>query len=585
MIRPSNLFLRERKVTSIIKVNPGPVAFGARIVVALESANIGVSGMVMGLRRSGAKRPAVSSVASQPKEDEGHDYSGLLAGVQSSFELVSSWPGPFFQTDAPGLSELYLIAMPSARQHHNCSACRRFLETYGGLVVVTDSGNLESVMWKLTGGVPDFYVPVFEHMRERVERAKIVAPFLTKEHIWGTPKTGNWSHMAVLPEPKRVYRPGALTPGQAMASAKENFRIVNDALKEFSTQMLDQALRLFESDSLSYSEKFKGPVFWLRKLHERPRGRKGENLLWRAVATAPAGYCHPKSSVIAPLLQDIVNGLPFEDLKRKFNAKVAPLKYQRAQVAPTAGNLASAEKLIEKLGLRKSLERRFARLNELEKIWFPYAPASKAASAPGAIFGHLTPKATGKGKGAPVPPVALPERTMTWEKFIKDILPGAEQMEFQVPIIGSFIALTSAVHLDAPDLFKWDGPIAWYVYPKGSRAEQWRLSPGWAPVTAVVPLPTLWGKDPKPYIAEGAVIVLKGACDTHNTSNALFASCLRGDLHEIRSAMEAYSLSARLSGQEQASACGYDCRKDNATGRLRVLASGIWSHYFIDRWE
>lgn len=530
------------------------------------------------------KKPRTASVSSvSTAKDEGHDYSGLLAGVQESFELVSSWPGPFFLTDVTGLPKLYLDSMPSARQHHNCSACRRFLEQFGGLVTVTKSGALESVFWKIGGRVPVFYLPVFEAMREAVEDARIVSPFLCKDFIWGTPKTGNWLHMAAVPASNRVYTERALTPGQMMAAHKERFRIVNDALHEFTPAMLDQALRLFEADALAGSEKFVGPVKWLRDLHDRPKGRKGENLLWAAVAMAPEGYCHPKSSVVAPLLQDIVNGLPFEDIKRKFNAKMAPLQYQRPQAAPTAGNIEASEKLVERLGIRRSFERRFARLDELETIWTPYAPTSKAAAAPGALFGGVKPKAT--RAQSLVPPVSMPARTMTWEKFKELILPGAEQIEVDVPHSGNFIAFTSAVHADAPPLFKWDSPVAWYVYPGGSSANRWGLYPGWVQVTAIAPLPTMWGKEPKPHLGEGDVLMLQGAVDRQNSGSALFPECLRGDLHGARATIEAYSRSAKLSGADRASACGYDMRKSHARGKLRVLASGALTSYFIDRWE
>jgi hypothetical protein len=34
------------------------------------------------------------------------------------------------------------------------------------------------------------------------------------------------------------------------------------------------------------------------QVERRPRGQRGENVVWRAIAGAPEGYCHPKASVI-----------------------------------------------------------------------------------------------------------------------------------------------------------------------------------------------------------------------------------------------------------------------------------------------
>jgi hypothetical protein len=131
--------------------------------------------------------------------------------------------------------------------------------------------------------------------------------------------------------------------------------------------MLDQALRLLEADALARSEKFIGPVKWLRALHDRPTGQRGENVLWRAIAAAPEGYCHPKASVIGPLLNDIASGLPFAKIKARFDAKMAPLRYQRPQAAPAALNIKAAEARVEKLAIAPALERRFARIEDLRR--------------------------------------------------------------------------------------------------------------------------------------------------------------------------------------------------------------------------
>ena len=55
--------------------------------------------------------------------------------------------------------------------------------------------------------------------------------------------------MAVVPLPELIYKPRALTAGQAMAATKENFRTVATALAEFTSPMLDEALRLLNADT------------------------------------------------------------------------------------------------------------------------------------------------------------------------------------------------------------------------------------------------------------------------------------------------------------------------------------------------
>lgn len=510
-----------------------------------------------------------------------HDYSALLTGVRSSFEK-SGWGVPIFRTDAEGLNDIYLDALPSERQTHNCSCCRRFIETYGGLVTVSEDGETTPVMWD-PEGVPEFYAAAFKKLFAKVKGARVTSIFLTKEATWGNPVTGNWSHMAVTPPPSMIYRERAKTAGQTMAAGKENFRTVAAALADFKSPALDEALRLLKAEALARSDKFLGPVQWLRTLQDRPKGRKGENVLWRAIATAPEGYCHPRASVVGGLLEDIANGLPFTDIKARFDAKLGPLLYQRPQAAPTAGNIAAAEAMVAKLGLAPSLERRYARLDELQTIWTPAKP--REAAKTGGVFGHIRPKDSGA-----VLPVDMPAVTMTWDKFTRTILGGAEQLEIYVPGRGRFIGLTTAANVDAPPILKWDrdderNPVAWYVYHQGSNASQWGLSPGWAKVNAVSPLPPLWGSKPSPFLGEGFVLVIDGCADTRTDSgNALFPECLRDDLHGIRSVVEAYSRTATLGGREQAAA-GYDIRKSAAECVLRAFAGGAWTSYRIDRWD
>jgi hypothetical protein len=523
------------------------------------------------------------AVAWAAAHDHGHDYSSLLEGVRTSFSAAATH-SHLFATGAAGLNELYLDSLPALRQLHNCSACRNFIRLYGGLVGITEGGETVPAMWN-PEAVPAFYRPAFSALRDAVKKARVTSLFLTKRTVWGQPVTGKWQHMSAAPPVGLVYRERALTALQATAAARENFKTVATALAEFSVAMLDQALRLLEADALARSEKFIGPVKWLRALHDRPKGQRGENVLWRAIAAAPEGYCHPKASVIGPLLNDIAAGLPFAEIKARFDAKMAPLRYQRPQAAPTASNIKAAEALVEKLAIAPALERRFARIEDLQTIWKPVAEQPPAPT--GGVFGHLRPK---KSAGE-VRPIELPAVTMTWEKFARTVLPVSQKLEITVPSRGSFIALTTTVHADAPPILKWDheverNPVAWYVYPNGSPAHQWGLTAGtWAKITALALMPTMWGSRPMPFISEGVVAIIEGAVDSHDGGNALFPECLKDDLHGVRATIEAYSCSARLAGRETASACGYDIRKSSANCVLRSFSKGSWSTYRIDRWD
>lgn len=514
--------------------------------------------------------------------DHEHDYSELLECVTGAFEASGAIGSRLFKTDATGLFEAYLDHLPAERQVHTCNACRRFVENFGGLVVITDQGQTMPAMW--SPDVPGFYAPAIKAMYQIVRRAKVTGVFLSSDKVWGLPKTGEWRHMAVTPPAALVYREKALTAGQAMAAHKESVRTIFEALGVFKKAHLDQALQLLKGDFLARAEKFVAPVQWLRDLHDLRSGPTGYNLLQRAVAMAPEGYLHPRAAVTGSLLEDIAAGLDFADIKRKFDAKLGPLQYQRPQAAPSAGNVKAAEALVEKLGLEPSLHRRFARLEEVPTIW---APAVKAEPATGGVFGHLKTKAS----DSDVRKLDLPAQTMTWEKFTRTVLGDAQEIEVFVPASGPFIAITTAVHAEAPPILKWDdeterNPLAWYVYPRGSYAHSWGLTANsWTKVTGIAQFPNQLGARPMPFIAEGVVLILEGAADQGTPGNALFPECLKEELHGIRATVEAYSRSAPLTGKEEASACGYDLRKKGGGVQLLVTVGGTASAYNIDRWD
>lgn len=507
-----------------------------------------------------------------------HDYDGLLNAVKASFAAVGTQP--LFVTAVDDLNETYLNALPfELRQVHNCHACRRFFERYGSLVTVADDGNLIPAMWR-PEQVPEPYGDAFYALSFKVRGSKIVSPFYSHDSVWGVPVTGEWSHLSVIPVPSTLHRDKLLTSGQKMAAARESFENVHAALRAdpvFKPIVLEEALRVLKAGALTRSEKFIGPVEWLLEQAGRKISRSNKNLLWRAVVTAPEGYLHPRTSVIGSLLEDIAGGHRFEDVQRRFNTKVAPLAYQRPQAAPTIGNIEAAENAIAKLGLTPALERRFARLEDVidQAIWAPRF--LKKPASQGQVFAHL--RTFAKRTQTGVPKMDLPSTTMTWVKFRSTELDKARQLELLVPSSGKFIALVTAVHEDAPDLFKWAGPVSWYVYPGGSGATQWGLAPHrWCPLTAIVPLPS------QERLHEGVVLTLLDCADVRNISLALFPELLKNELYPYRATIEAHSRSGRLAGQGEATACGYDVRRNSGAINVKIRIDGD-RVVTLDRWD
>ncbi len=515
------------------------------------------------------------------------DYDAFIGRLNARFNSTTQG-AQVFKTDADGLFAAYLDALPAdQRQYHTCSCCRNFIGTFGGLVTIDAAGRTESAMWN-EDDAPELYRPSIAAVLRAVRRAKVASPFLSSEKEWGRRETGIWHHFAVMPPVDAIYKASTLTAGQKMAEKREDFKTVMHALNEFTQPHIEQALSLLKTDALYRSEKVMGPAQWLYDLHVARAAAHGSakaNVVWRAIASAPAGFCHPRSSMIGTLLEDIAAGMDFGDVSRRFAAKMGPLQYQRPQAAPTAGAIAAAEKVMAQLGAAGSLARRFARLDEVQPLWLP-APRTEPAQAAG-VFGHLTPKGEAPSSEMRVPPI-----TMTWEKFARTVLPEARQIDLMVPAHGDFCALVTAENPDAPPILQWDteqqrNPVSWYVYNGGSSAAVWGLAPGWRNVPAITLQPSAWFGGKFDHQGGGALFLLDGAKDSRNNSLALFPETLKAEFHGIRSVIEAYSRSAKLGGEADASANGLVISKGRPCSvHLRItLSAGPRVEYRLDRWD
>lgn len=533
-----------------------------------------------------------SSDVSYHRESDG--YESLLQSIQAAFDNAS---GPLFQTDATNLWDSFLANIPEpARQHYTCRTCEAFVNRYGGLVrILSDGSKAPAVFGNVN--IPDFFQASVGTIIKAVAKAKVTGVFVSSNVTYGTPSTKDhkgrpdWYHMAVnVPASLRFPTLGFMSADQREAELKQDYLMLLGGLREYPIEAVNQALKLLKTDALYRSEKVLGVAEWLKELHDKRASTRNsamrDNITWLAVATAPAGFCHIKSTMIGTLLDDIVAGNDFDDVSRKFAAKMHPLQYQRPQAAPAAGAIAQAEKLMQQLGAAGALERRFARIEELQLIWKPVDSRTDANKTDG-VFSHLTPKnATPK-----VADIDSPAITMTWDKFSKTVLPEALSIDFHTMGRNNYSAIVTATRDDAPPIFQWDSiekrnPFSSYVYHDGSTPYDWNLTPGWVKVTGISLAPHTWSGEFANQ-SRWALLILDGARDTRYqySGNAIFPETLKSEFHGIRSVIEAYSRSAVLGGYESASACGVRVEKGSFSILLRVKTALGVSHYNLDRWD
>jgi len=533
---------------------------------------------------------AITTLASEIDLRDCDNYQGFLSDIRGNFnKMVSDGKTPLFTTDVDDLYEIFLSGLPEeAKQHYNCRCCRRFVNRFGGIVTISEIGRIVPVMW--TKHVPAFFKEAVSRVYRAVASAKVTGVFIPETAELGVFETGPWEHMAVRVPAKMVHNSRIVTAQQASAAKDEEHRLLCEAMKHYSKDTIKQAVNLLRSDDLYRSEKVLGCAEWLMTIRneiDATNAQNRSNLLWRYAATAPVGYCHVRSGMIGTLLDDIAAGMPITAVKARFADKMNPLKYQRPTAAPSSTNVRIAEKLIEDLGLTNSLQRRFARIDEIETVWAPVKKASEVRR--GGVFSSVITKEeqTPATSGALTPGI-----TMTWEKFLRKVLPNAIKVEYFVEAYRnqSFAALLTATDETAPPIIQWDreekrNPFSWYLYHNGSKPSQWGLDSGFCDVTGISYQPNMWFGGFE-HQGEGVMFILKGAKDQKHNGIALFPEILKSDLHIARPTIEAFSKDAQLSGYNEASACGLLLQNGNSwNARFRVTSDVGTAIYTLDRWD
>ncbi|MCY9737523.1 hypothetical protein M5X17_27860 [Paenibacillus alvei] len=374
---------------------------------------------------------------------------------------------PLFTTNVEDLFSTFLDNLPrEARQHYTCNCCKHFVNRFGGLVHITEKGEIVSVMWD-EQTTPKFFANAVKAMKNILHNSRVTGVFISSEVSLGQSHSNGWDHMHVTLPANKVYRDRLKTAEQEMAVKREDYRTLISGLVEYPLDSIEKALTMLQSESLYRGDRFVGMAQWVKNLHDKREEAKNsrvrDNLTWLAVAVAPTGFTHfgTSSSMIGTLLDDIVSGYDTDSIVRRFADKMGT--YQRSQTPPSEGNKQQAEKIVAQLGIENSLKRRYATIEEIPHfIWQSKKVVKNTAAKMGGVFGHI---ATKEKSSTPDELLNLTYKVMTWDKFSRTVLPTATNLEVLIDNPNRLMALVTASDKEAPNILQWeDNTFSWYYH-------------------------------------------------------------------------------------------------------------------------
>jgi hypothetical protein len=534
-----------------------------------------------------------------------HEFSDWMARMAKTVDdALKKGDKTVVRTSAGGLFELFLANLPaSERQYHRCMCCEKFFKDYGNLAMLEGNGSITPLLTMVSmAAVPAKYKQGMSLINRLVSDARITGPFFPDVKMLGNARTGKWTHFYLTMPSKARYMGQVKSAYEAEAEKKEDFKNISRAIGEFTMPILEDVLKILNSNAAFRGEQIVAQAEWLKTLKGALVHKKTivarEKVIWYAVINAPAGFLHPRSGVLGSIIEDLEKGLSYADVAKKFSSKMDPSKYQRSEAAPSAQTVKRAEEIVAKLGAEGAFRRRFALVHEVPLLWSPRPRKPKATlSVPASsVFKGVKTKEVPKTVSyfMPAENEILKGGKMSWEKFQQKVLPSAEKIVLLTSGV-AYGCIVAPVKIGGPAILQWDLPekrnqYSWYTYPGAMSAGDWSLGAGrWVDVTGITLKPNMWNDNTSgqaTHHGKSVFFLLKGCKDARTPGLCLFPEILKSDFHEVRSAIEGLNKSKTLEPMfgEHAAGAFLSDTKDWAA-RVRVWANGAVTEYTLDRWE
>lgn len=390
-------------------------------------------------------------------------FSDFSKIVHARFEAMAQYE--LFKVDTSDLFETYLSAFPEGtnpkfreRTEHDCSCCKNFIRNIGNVVAIID-GRVVTV-WDDHEQAPHPYNEVGRVLAERVRQAPVRGVWRTKERQYSQPTSledrggegvHTWHHFAAR-VPDHNF---SLSPEAARGQIDTTAQVFERGLRELSLSDLDTVIDLIEANNLYKGEEFLSAVKGFRTHKAAYDAATDKNLyVWSNVQGPNTRF---RNSAIGQLLVELAEGTELEVAVAKYENMVSGTNYKRPTALVTPKMVEAAVAKIDELGLRGSVERRHARIEDVS--------VNDVLFVDNAVVGRMKDSLTDSLMASAKPATVKLENAqpISVEDFFANIVPTATAISALVSNRhgSNFMSLTAPVDTTEGRLFNWDNDFSW----------------------------------------------------------------------------------------------------------------------------
>lgn len=372
--------------------------------------------------------------------------------------------------DKDKLWEIYLSSFPQGtnnifreRSFHDCSCCRYFIKTFGGLVYIKDN-KIKSI-WEFDTE-SSTYQPVIDAIVKYVKINQVTDMFVTTNSKFGVDTNYENTENGVLEHshfsielPKCLVYSGRETEGSVKGDIKTNKEVFQSSLEKISIDSVESVLDLIKQNSLYKGNEWESVLEkFLTYIKNYNNAEDKELFAWDNSIKAGTVISKIKNHSIGLLLTDITEGMDLDTAVTRYEKVTAPENYKRPKAIFTQKMLDEAKSKIETLGYLDSLGRRHATLEDIRinNILFCNRESAKSIKG-GDIFDEMSSEVKSN------PKKFNKVEEISIENFITNVLPTLTTIEAYVEgtHTNNFMSLIAPKIVQSKTMFKWNNNFSW----------------------------------------------------------------------------------------------------------------------------